>query len=330
MNLDLPRMRFAHLPTAIENMPRLSAALGGYKLMVKRDDQTGLGLGGNKTRKLEFIIADAIAQKAHTLITSGAIQSNHVRQTAAAAAHFNFDCILVLTGEPPTFSSGNLFLDELFDAEIVWTNAQGRDQCIKQVYDQAEKNGRKPYLIPGGGSNPLGVSAYALAIQELLDQIGTSNGELPMPDWIVFASSSGGTQAGLILGSRLFGFSGKILGISIIDHEEYMQKRIATLVNETSSFLGEKITIKPEDILINGNYLGSGYAQMGKPEEEAIHLFARTEGLLVDPVYTGRAAAGLIDLIHHSYFSPDQTILFWHTGGIPALFADTYQKQFRR
>ncbi len=314
----LPRVRFAHLPTPVEALPRLSQTLGGPRLLVKRDDQTGLAFGGNKTRKLEYLLAEAQANGARTLITGGAAQSNHCRQTAAAAARFGFRCVLVLAGEPPAQPSANLLLDSLFGAEIVWCAPEARDETMQQVFEQAWEAGERPYLIPYGGSSPTGAAAYAYAMQEVLEQ-GAS------PDWIVVASSSGGTQAGLAAGARLFGYKGRVLGISIDKPEvELSANIVAGLASQVCDRLGEAYTFSPEEILVNDSYRGDGYGVMGEVEIEAIRLFARTEGLLLDPVYTGRAAAGMLDLIRKGFFSPDETVLFWHTGGTPALFAEQY------
>jgi D-cysteine desulfhydrase family pyridoxal phosphate-dependent enzyme len=322
----LPRLRFAHLPTLIEPLPRLSATLGGPTLLVKRDDQTGLALGGNKNRKLEFLLAEAQAHGARTIITAGAVQSNHCRQTAAAAARFGFDCILVLSGKPPDSPSGNLLLDQLLGAEIVNTSLAERDQTLTATFDRAWESGRRPYLVPYGGSNATGACAYAEAMQELLVQCQTATPPGCPPNWIVFPSSSGGTQAGMLVGSRLFGFSGQILGISVDEPENVLQAKVAELATATAELLGEAIIFKPEEVQVNANYLGGGYGVMGDAEREAIAIFARTEGLILDPVYTGRAAAGLIDLIRNGFFSKDDHVLFWHTGGTPALFAEQYQK----
>jgi len=323
MKTILPRVKIAYLPTPIEPLPRLSAALGGPNLFIKRDDLTGLAFGGNKTRKLEFLLADAQSQGSHTLITAGAIQSNHCRQTAAAAARFGLGCILVLYGDPPAGPSGNLFLDQLLGAEIIWTTRPERDKVLKETFDATWAAGRRPYLIPYGGSNQLGAAAYAYAMQEMVAQFDASPG-LSSPRWVVFPSSSGGTQAGMVLGAKIFGFPGKILGISVDEAQGVLQSRVANLANLTAEYLGETIHFSPEDIFVNANYLGDGYGVMGEPEREAIHLFATLEGMLLDPVYTGRAAAGLIDLIRSGYFTRQDSVLFWHTGGSPALFADRY------
>lgn len=315
----IPRVEIGHLPTPIESLTRLSSLMGGLQIFVKRDDQTGLAMGGNKTRKLEFLVAEAQTLGAKTLITAGAVQSNHCRQTAAAAAKFGMDCILVLTGKPPPSVTGNLLLDNLFGVNFVWATKPEREKVLQDTFDMAREKGERPYLVPYGGSNPTGACAYAFAIDEMLHQ-GFH------PDWIVFASSSGGTQAGMALGSRLFGYLGNILGISVDETQETLANRVASLANNTATFLGEKISFTPQDILVNADYLGKGYGEMGDLEKEAIRLFAKQEGLLLDPVYTGRAAAGLIDLIRKGFFKSNDIVLFWHTGGTPALFADRYQE----
>jgi len=313
----IPRIRIALLPTPVEALPRLSAELGGPTILVKRDDLTGLAFGGNKTRKLDYLLAEAQANGAHTIVTAGAVQSNHCRQTAAACARLNFDCILVLSGERPSTATGNLLLDQLFNTEIIWTSYEERNQLLQFTFQNAWKAGRRPYLIPYGGSNTTGATAYVYAVQELIAQ-------QYQPDWIVFASSSGGTQAGLVAGAKLFGFKGKVLGISVDEPEGELKERVASLSNATTDALGEKTNILAQDILVIDSYIGAGYGIMGASEIEAIRLFARTEGLLLDPVYTGRAAAGMIDLIRQGYFKSDETVLFWHTGGTPALFSDRY------
>jgi 1-aminocyclopropane-1-carboxylate deaminase/D-cysteine desulfhydrase-like pyridoxal-dependent ACC family enzyme len=285
-------------------------------------------MGGNKTRKLEFLVAEAQAIGANTLITAGAVQSNHCRQTAAAAARSGFGCILVLAGEETPVNTGNLLLDRQLGAEIVFSPRNERDRVLKETFDQAWEAGRRPYLIPYGGSSPAGASAYAFALREMLEQFAAGAGALGsgLPDWIVFASSSGGTQAGLALGARLFGYQGKLLGISVDEEAGVLQERVAALAANAGDFLGEsKVLFDPGEILVNDSYLGGGYGVVGEAEREALRLFARTEGLVLDPVYTGRAAAGLIDLIRQKFFEPDQSVLFWHTGGAPALFAEQYR-----
>ncbi len=312
------RLNFAHLPTPVEELPRLSEFLGGPRLLVKRDDQTGLAFGGNKTRKLEFLVAEAQAQGAQMLISAGAIQSNHCRQTAAAAARFGFECKLVLTGDMPAQPSANLLLDGLFGAEIVHVaDRANRDRILQETFGKATQAGKKPYLVPYGGSSPVGALGYAFAVEELAKQ-GVN------PDWIVFGTSSGGTHAGLTLGQRVFGYKGNILGISIDESEAWLKKHVSTLASAASELLGKRIDFSPDDVKASDAYCQAGYGILTDAEREAVKLFARYEGLLLDPVYTGRAAAGLIDLIRKGFFEKDETVLFWHTGGQPALFADKY------
>jgi D-cysteine desulfhydrase family pyridoxal phosphate-dependent enzyme len=313
-----PRLHFAHLPTPVEEMPRLYSTLGGPQLWVKRDDQTGLAFGGNKTRKLEYLLADAQAEDARTLISAGAVQSNHCRQTVAAAAKFGLDCILVLFGDPPDPPDGNHLLHHLLGAEFVFTERDQVETQLAATFEQAQAAGRKPYLIPYGGSNPVGAMGYVNAMQELAEQ-GVN------PDWIVFPSSSGGTQAGMLVGARLSGFTGQILGISVDEPAEVLRPRVAELATATATYVGEDWAFSTDEVLVNDDYTGAGYAVMGEPEIEAVKLFARQEALLVDPVYTGRAAAGMVDLIRKGFFADEDTVLFWHTGGGPAIFASKYQ-----
>jgi D-cysteine desulfhydrase family pyridoxal phosphate-dependent enzyme len=316
--LKIPRLHFAHLPTPIERLPRLSEALGGPGLLIKRDDLTGLAFGGNKTRKLEFLVAEARDQGAKTLISGGALQSNHCRQTAAAAARFGFKCILVLTGERPRQPSANLLLDELFGAEVVHVvERKDRDRILQETFDRATKDGMKPYLVPYGGSNATGALGYAFAMKELVEQ--NSN-----PDWVVFATSSGGTHAGLLLGQRVFGYKGKLFGISVDESEEWLKQNVSQLASLASERLGKRIEFSPDEVLANANYCSEGYGLLTEAEREAIRLFATCEGILLDPVYTGRAAAGLINLIRKGFFKKDESVLFLHTGGQPALFAADY------
>jgi len=314
----IPRLNFAHLPTPVEEMPRLTKFLQGPKLFIKRDDQTGLAFGGNKTRKLEFLLAEALAGDAKTLLTAGAGQSNHCRQTAAAAARFGLDCVLVLTGKKPAYPSANLLLDGLFGAKIVWVEDRSdRDRVLQQTFDQLAASGQAPYLVPYGGSSPVGALGYAYALQEFIAQ------KIPV-NWIIFPSSSGGTQAGLVCGARLAGYQGKILGISIDEPVEKLQAHVAQLASATFALENNPFEFQPVDILVNADYCRAGYGVYTDLEKNAIKLFAEYEGLLLDPVYTGRAAGGMLDLIKKNFFNKEDRILFWHTGGQPALFASDY------
>jgi len=313
VKVQLPRVQLAHLPTTIEPLPRLSAALKGPQLWIKRDDQTGLAFGGNKTRKLEYLLADARAQGAEMLITRGAAQSNHCRQTAAAAARSGFECTLVLSESAPSEIAGNLLLDQLLGAEVVWTEGEDPEQVLQSTFTQAWETGRRPYLIPYGGSNATGASAYVAAISELEEQ-GLKF------DRVVFASSSGGTQAGMIVGVKALKLATLITGISVDKPSEELQPLILNLAQQISELLRLTLTFQADEIDVDDRFLGGGYGVMGEIERDAIELFASTEGILLDPVYTGRAAAGMIDRIRKGEFGLDERILFWHTGGTPALF----------
>jgi D-cysteine desulfhydrase family pyridoxal phosphate-dependent enzyme len=314
----LPREEFAHLPTPIDHLPRLSRSLAGPELVIKRDDQTGLAFGGNKTRKLEYLLGDALAKNADMVLSTGAAQSNHCRQTAAAAARSGLDCTLVLVGPEPEVPSGNYFLDLLLGAKIVWTDKSSRDLTLERTFQEVQASGAHPYLIPYGGSNALGAYAYYQAYQELLEQLP---GELP--DWIVFASSSGGTQAGLFLASQVFK-GPRILGISVDEPENHLRDTVIRISMDLIDLLSQEIEVDQEEIFVDANYIGEGYGIMNDRDREAIRLFADMEGILLDPVYTGRAAGGLIDLIRKGFFTEDQKVLFWHTGGTPGLFAERY------
>ena len=242
----MPRLCFAQLPTPLEHLSRLSAHLGGIRVLVKRDDLTGVALGGNKTRKLEYLLAEALSTGAKTLVTVGAAQSNHCRQTAALAARLGLGCILVLSGEKSEQPTGNLLLDQLFGAEIVWATAESRGDVLKATFELAWEQGRRPYLIPLGASNGLGSTAYSQAFDELLKQAGHE----PI-HWIVVASSSGGTQAGLALGASRHDFAGKVIGISI-DHPAHdLRETVAFLANEAAGRLGQNIRVSPDEIMAN-------------------------------------------------------------------------------
>jgi D-cysteine desulfhydrase len=297
-------------------MDRLSRHLGGPTLYIKRDDQTGLATGGNKTRKLEFLVADALAQQYDHLVTVGGPQSNHCRQTAAAAAKFGLGCSLVLNGAPPSRITGNLLLDQLLGAHVYWTNGRSRKEVLAEVTTELTTMGRKPYNIPLGGSNVLGATGYVLAMQELTTQLATQRLNI---EFIVVASSSGGTQAGMALGARVYDFRGQIIGISIDQEAEDLQMQIAALATATATHLGLGMVSVAQTVSVNDDYLGEGYAIVGEPEREAIQMVAQMEGILLDPVYTGRAMAGLIDLIRWGAFTRGQSVLFWHTGGTAAL-----------
>ena len=313
-----PRVAIAHLPTPLEPMPRLSAHLGGPELWVKRDDQTGLATGGNKTRKLEFLVAEALAQGADTLITCGAAQSNHARQTAAAAARMGLACTLVLRDPAPLQVQGNLLLDRLLGARVVWTEGVLMEEKLAAVAAELADQGRQPYVVPYGGSNPVGASGYVAAMDELLYQCA---GEGLFFDRVVFATSSGGTQAGLEVAARARGYAGRVLGISVDPTADALRHILADLATATADHLGLRLDFSPDDFCVEDAYLGGGYGVVSDLEREAIALAARMEGLLLDPVYTGRAFGGLLDLIRQGVLQPGERVLFWHTGGTAGLFA---------
>lgn len=320
--LNLPaRFPLAFLPTPIHELKNLSRVLSGPRILIKRDDQTGLAFGGNKTRKLEFVVADALSKGADTLLTTGGVQSNHCRQTAAAACRAGLRCELLLGGNPPEQLQGNFFLDHLFKARLHWQSASATEQELNQLADQLRSESCKPYVIPIGASNALGSLGYVHAMQELKEQMREQHLNI---DHIVFASCSGGTQAGMVLGAKLINFQGKILGIDIAPVGQFgnvYEAHLAKLANEAAKMIGMNDAFLAEDFFVNYDYLGQGYAIVGDLEREAIHLLAEKEGILLDPVYTGRAFGGLLDLIRSKHFSKNETILFWHTGGTPALFA---------
>ncbi len=317
----LVRFPLAQLPTPIEELKSLSRELGGPELLIKRDDQTGLALGGNKTRKLEFLVGQALEQGADTLVTAGAAQSNHCRQTAAAGARAGLRCELLLNGTKPDLPNGNVLLDELLGAGIHWIQPSERTAKLRELPDQLRQEGRKPYVIPVGGSNGVGATGYVLAMIELIEQLDRIN---RCVDHVVFASSSGGTQAGIVVGAKVTGFEGKLNGVSIDkdDRDDVpYNHELADIANETGKYIGFDGQFTARDFNVLYNYLGGGYGVVSDLEREAIRLLGSREGIVLDPVYTGRAMGALIDLIRKKTFRSDETVLFWHTGGAPALFA---------
>lgn len=313
-----PRQRLAHLPTPVEKLERLSKYLGGPELWIKRDDLTGLATGGNKVRKLEFLVADALEHGYDHLVTTGAPQSNHCRQTAAAAARVGMGCSVVLRGEAPSRYEGNLLLDRLLGAHIYWAGDRENGEVMNEVVAELRSMGRKPYAIPLGGSNVMGATGYVMAMEELATQLSQGG---PNIDFIIFASSSGGTQAGMVLGARVYGFRAHLLGISVDHPADQLKTLVSALATATATHLGLGTLSVADQVDVNDDYLGEGYAQVGETEREAIHLMAQLEGILLDPVYTGRAMGGLIDLVRWGAITRGQTVLFWHTGGVAALDA---------
>ncbi len=271
--------------------------------------------------QFEFLIGEALEQKKDTLVTAGGVQSNHCRLTAAAARKAGLDCHLVLNGTPPENPNGNLLLDTLFGAKIHFCDREERDERLFLVADELEEKGKKPYVIPVGGSNSVGSVGYVDAMLELVNQMDDLS---ITPDSIVFATSSGGTQAGLALGAKLAGFKGDVLGISIDQVQAGpgpFPPVLTEIANGAAARIGADIRLTESDFSLNYDYLGAGYAMPGELEFNAIQDLAYHEGILLGPVYTARAMGGLLDLIKKVYFTKDQTVLFWHTGGTPELFA---------
>lgn len=324
---DFKKIPLGFFPTPLIELPRLSQSLGGPAIFMKRDDQTGLALGGNKIRKLEYLLADALAKGCDTIITAGAEQSNHCRQTAAAAAKLGLDCHLVLGGKEPVKHAGNLLLDKILGCHIHWTGDNRKGEDLPRIFEQLQASRKKPYLVPYGGSNELGVISFVAAFKEM-----TAQYKGPEFTHIVFPSSSGGTHAGLILGKHLFEKSCHIIGINI-DKDESGAKPFAQQILDLAICTAEQLAIDHEFVSqglnLNSAYLGDGYGIVGDLENEAISLTARTEGILLDPVYTGRAMGGLIDMVRSGEINKDARVLFWHTGGIPALFAYADKLNFK-
>jgi D-cysteine desulfhydrase family pyridoxal phosphate-dependent enzyme len=304
-----PFPRFVHAPTPLDVAPRLSAELG-LRLLVKRDDQTGLALGGNKARKLELLLADALARGCDTLLATGGAQSNFARMAAAAAARCGLACHLVLSGHAPDRPTGNLVLDGLFGATIEFAGTSHWGKLEERVAALAAELGPRAYPMPVGGSTPLGALAYVDAAGELLAQLGRT------PDWVVVADGSGGTHAGLLAGLPE---SVRVLGVDVARPPVPLVERVAELAAATAQLAGRPNPLAKPIVV---DHAGPGYGAISEECRDAVRLAARTEALLLDPVYTGKAMAGLIAAARAG--SVSGTVVFWHTGGAPALFADAF------
>ena len=324
MNLGkFPRRKYTHAPTPIEVLPRFSAAVGGPTIYAKRDDLLGLTAGGNKTRKLEFLLADALAQGADTLITCGAVQSNHCRLTLAAAVKEGLKCHLVLEERVPGSynyeASGNNFLFRLLGVEGVRVVPGGSNmmEAMESVAAELTASGRKPYIIPGGGSNPIGATGYVQCVQELQQQMYEEGLTF---DYIVVPSGSAGTHAGFVVGVHGNNLNIPVLGVNVSRKNELQEELVYKLVKSTAAHVGCSEPPR-EKVVCFDAYIGAGYSRPTAAMVEAIDLLAKTEGILLDPVYTGKQMAGLIDLARTGYFKPEDKVLFLHTGGSPALYA---------
>ena len=320
---NFPRVPLAHLPTALEHLPRLSAELGGPQIYVKRDDCTGLATGGNKTRKLEYSMAAALEEGADTIVTVGAVQSNHVRQTAAAACKLGLKCEVLLEHRvsDPTDNyrlSGNVLLDRIFGANLrEYPGGTDFDAAMEEVAGEMRAGGGTPYIIPGGASNKVGALGYVNCALELLGQVDEQGIDV---GHIVTATGSAGTQAGLVVGLKAMDSAIPLLGIGVNAPKEKQEDKVFKLACETAEYVGRPGCVAREDVVANCDYVGDGYGIPTGSMNEAVLLLARTEGLLFDPVYSGKALAGLIDLVRSGRLEGDN-IVFLHTGGAAALFA---------
>jgi D-cysteine desulfhydrase family pyridoxal phosphate-dependent enzyme len=320
---DFPRLPLAFLPTPLHDAPALSKFLGGPRILIKRDDQTGLAIGGNKARKLEFLLAAARLVGADTLLTTGASDSNHCRMTAAAAAQYGLKCVLLLGAKSETpVVQGNLLLDDLFGAEVQFYPAGGAsgNDLLPEVASALRARGDNVFAFPSGGSTGLGALGYALMVRELLDQLAAQDVQA---DYVLHASGSGGTHAGLLLGKALFDAPFEILAINVDAAENSeLEARTRGVYAEGARMIGaEELPLPPFNLLTG--YVGDGYGVMSLAGAEAIRETARREGILLDPVYTGKAMAALFDLARGGRFRADETVIFVHTGGTPALFTQS-------
>ncbi|MBC7339057.1 MAG: D-cysteine desulfhydrase family protein [Firmicutes bacterium] len=314
----LPRLRLAGLPTPLEEATRLERLFPGTRLFLKRDDLTHPALGGNKARKLEFLLADARRQGADVVLTVGGPQSNHARITAALSARLGWECILVLEGAEPPEAQGNLLIDRLLGADVRFAGARPAQEVMEEIAAGLEAQGRRPYAIPVGGSTPLGAVGYCLAMEEMLAQASDAG---VVVHRVYVATGSGGTQAGLVLGARVLDPSLRVTGVSVSRSAEESRSRVAELATGAASLLGLPVRVEAARVEVLDGYVGPGYGVPTPGCLEAIRLLAREEGVLLDPVYTGKAMACLLDHLRRGVIGEGENVVFWHTGGAPALFA---------
>ena len=322
MKKNPSKYSLAFLPTPLHKLFHLSEQTG-YDIYIKRDDQTGLATGGNKTRKLEFLIQEAVERGCDTVITAGAQQSNHCRQTAAAAAIAGLECHLWLNGREPEIYQGNLLLSHLMGAHLHFSgeNAKGREEALAYLQAELDKTGRKTYLIPVGGSNLTGAMGYISAMAELKKQLTNIDWQ---PDYIFFATSSGGTQAGIHIGKMLYNVPGNLMPVLIDKDKDFTQpleEKIVEIIRDYNEIFNKQVRIDKNEIKIVKDYNKAEYGKLTENERTAIDVLAKNEGVLLDPVYTGRAFYGMWDILQKQKIPLGSKILFWHTGGTPALFA---------
>jgi D-cysteine desulfhydrase family pyridoxal phosphate-dependent enzyme len=319
----IPRVRLAQLPTPLEPMDRFSAWLGGPRVLVKRDDLTGLALGGNKARKLEYLCGEAQARGCDVLVTGGGAQSNHARMTAAAANRLGFECHLAVGGKEPSVYSGNLLLDRVLGATLHFTGADSYyevESAIEKVAAQLAADGRRPFAMPIGGASVTGAAAYVWAADELRAQVGGDGYE--QVDWVVVADGSGGTHAGLLAG---LGGRARVLGVDVGTRPD-LDDVIPRLAGETAARAGRDAPT--DDLVLDHDRFGDGYGAITDAALEAIERVAALEGVVLDPVYTGKGMAGLIAAAREGRIGAGDTVAFWHTGGAIALFARRYADLF--
>lgn len=338
LNFGIERLSIGETATPLQYLPNLTKKLAGPKIYIKRDDCTGLAGGGNKVRKLQFLMADALEQGADTIITQGAIQSNHVRQTAAMCAVLGLQCHVLLEdrtgeGDAEFYANGNVFLSQLLGAHAeIYAGGTSMDQAMVHKAETLSASGAKPYIIPGGGSNSIGGLGYAAVAEELVNDAKKLGISL---DHVVHATGSAGTQAGLVAGFHLLGVAQNVLGICVRFANEIQKNKVYTLSESILADLNSRLTQKAaqdayliqksaeklptERVCVDDRFIGKGYGIPREDTIEAIKLFAQTEGLLLDPVYTGKGAAGLIQLVSEGHFSKDENVIFIHTGGAQSL-----------
>lgn len=330
MNLaQFPRVKLCQAPTPLELLPNLSKALGGPQIWIKRDDLTGMGLGGNKVRKLEFLAGDALAQGADHLVTQGAVQSNHVRQTAAVAMKLGLRCTAVLehrieTNDPAYLGSGNVLLDRIMGIALEYRpGGSDMQAAIEEVGARLQRQGAKPYLIPGGGSNAIGAMGYAAVAFELVQQANDIGLRI---DRLVHATGSAGTQAGLVAGLHALSSPVRVLGIGVRNPKDKQEASVLKLARAALLHMGVARELPDSAVEANCDYVGPGYGRPTPAMVEAVQMVARTEGIFLDPVYSGKGMAGLIDLVRKGAFTPGENVVFLHTGGAVGLFGyvDTF------
>ncbi len=336
---DFPKKNLIHLPTPLQKLENLSQELGGPEIYIKRDDMTGLAFGGNKSRKLEFIIQDVLSKKADAVITWASVQSNWCLQTAAAARKFGLKPILILLKKDdlPEEYDGNLLLDYILDADVIIKEAEeGKvvkeedlQGIVEKVENEVKEWGLTPYVAPLGGSmvggsmeKPLGAISYVNAFVELLEQAGKQRLDI---NYVLHSSGSGGTQGGLAVGAKALKEDTKVLGISVSEDKEFYGKEVLTIAQDTAKALSLDLAMEKEDIIIFDEYIKEGYGILNKEVSDALRFVAIKEGIFLDPVYTGKAMAALIDLVKKGYFKKEDKIVFFHTGGTPALFPNKHR-----